>query len=118
MTTTSTTDSPDARPGTSADSRYAALPGRPGKVVAVHLSYASRADERGRRPASPSYFLKPSSSVAASGGVAERPVGTELLAFEGEVALVIGTPARRVGLDDAWSHISWVTAANDLGLYD
>lgn len=101
-----------------ADPRFAALPCRPGKVVAVHLSYASRADQRGRRPAQPSYFLKPSSSVAASGGTVERPAGTELLAFEGEVALVIGTEARRVRVEDAWRHVGWVTAANDLGLYD
>lgn len=100
------------------DARFAALPRRPGKIVAVHLSYASRAEQRGRRPAHPSYFLKPSSSVAASGGTVERPLGTELLAFEGEVALVIGSPARRVALGDAWDHVAWVTAANDVGLYD
>ncbi|WP_347354881.1 fumarylacetoacetate hydrolase family protein [Intrasporangium sp.] len=102
----------------SADPRFAGLPGRPGKIVAVHLSYASRADQRGRRPAAPSYFFKPSSSVAASGGAIGRPAGTELLAFEGEIALVIGEPARRVPLADAWEHVAWVTAANDFGLYD
>ncbi|MGC5166576.1 fumarylacetoacetate hydrolase family protein [Luteimicrobium sp. DT211] len=100
------------------DPRFATLPGRPGKIIAVHLSYASRADQRGRRPAQPSYFLKPSSSVAAGGGTVERPAGTELLAFEGEVALVIGTEARRVAAATAWDHVGWVTAANDLGLYD
>ena len=98
--------------------RFAALGQRPGKIVAVHLSYASRAEQRGRRPAHPSYFLKPSSSVAASGGTVERPAGTELLAFEGEIALVIGTEARRVPLAEAWRHVGWVTAANDLGVYD
>lgn len=109
-----------ARPGTSADdaTRFGPLPCRPGKVLAVHLSYASRADQRGRRPAHPSYFLKPSSSIAVSGGVVERPAGTELLAFEGEVALVVGGTARRVDVADAWDHVAWVTAANDLGLYD
>ncbi|WP_404472858.1 fumarylacetoacetate hydrolase family protein [Microbacterium aerolatum] len=91
---------------------------RPGKIIAIHLSYASRADQRGRRPAHPSYFFKVSSSVAASGGTVERPAGTELLAFEGEIALVIGEPARNVSLEDAWSHVASVTAANDLGLYD
>ncbi|KJL47680.1 Homoprotocatechuate catabolism bifunctional isomerase/decarboxylase [Microbacterium hydrocarbonoxydans] len=91
---------------------------RPGKIIAIHLSYASRADQRGRRPAHPSYFFKPTSSLGVSGGTVERPAGTELLAFEGEIALVIGTAARRVSLDDAWSHVGWVTAANDLGLYD
>lgn len=101
-----------------ADKRFAALPARPGKIVAIHLSYASRADQRGRRPQHPSYFFKPSSSVAASGSTAERPQGTELLAFEGEIALVIGRPARRVPLDQAWEHVAWVTAADDFGLYD
>jgi 2-keto-4-pentenoate hydratase/2-oxohepta-3-ene-1,7-dioic acid hydratase in catechol pathway/regulator of RNase E activity RraA len=91
---------------------------RPGKIIAIHLSYASRADQRGRRPASPSYFFKPASSVASSGGTVERPAGTELLAFEGEIALVIGTAARRVPLGEAWAHVGAVTASNDLGLYD
>jgi 5-oxopent-3-ene-1,2,5-tricarboxylate decarboxylase / 2-hydroxyhepta-2,4-diene-1,7-dioate isomerase len=100
------------------DPRFAALGARPGKIVAVHLAYASRADQRGRRPAHPSYFLKPSSSVAASGATIERPAGTELLAFEGEIALVIGEPARRVGIDGAWRHVAAITAANDFGLYD
>lgn len=113
--TSATNTNPAASPQ---DPRSGLLPQSPGKIVAVHLSYASRADQRGRRPEQPSYFLKPSSSLAATGGVVERPAGTELLAFEAEIALVIGTPARRVGIDAAWDHIAWVTAANDLGLYD
>jgi len=90
----------------------------PGKIIAVHLSYASRAAQRGRTPASPSYFLKPSSSLSASGSTVERPAGTELLAFEGEIALVIGEPAHRVSANEAWNHVAWVTASNDWGLYD
>ena len=101
-----------------ADATPEGLPGRPGKIIAVHLSYASRADQRGRRPAHPSYFLKPSSSVSGTGGTIERPAGTELLAFEGEIALVIGTAAKHVTLEEAWRHVAWVTASNDFGLYD
>lgn len=100
------------------DPRFAALGDRPGKIVAVHLAYTSRADQRGRRPAAPSYFFKPSSSLAPSGAEIVRPAGTELLAFEGEIALVIGEPARWVTPDAAWSHVASVTAANDFGLYD
>ncbi|OWP21833.1 hypothetical protein CBF90_09055 [Microbacterium sp. AISO3] len=92
--------------------------GRPGKIIAVHLSYASRAAQRGRTPAAPSYFLKASSSIAGTGGTVERPPGTELLAFEGEIALVIGRDARHVTLAEAWDHVAAVTAANDLGVYD
>ena len=90
---------------------------RPGKVIAVHLNYRSRAEQRGRFPSFPSYFLKPATSVAGSGSI-ERPVGAELLAFEGEIALVIGRPARRVDPEQARAAIAAVTAANDFGLYD
>ncbi|MCU1409861.1 MAG: hypothetical protein JWR04_568 [Rhodoglobus sp.] len=90
----------------------------PGKVIALHLNYPSRIAQRGRTPAQPSYFIKPSTSVSESGTPIERPAGTELLAFEGEVALVIGTAARRVSPAEGWSHVASVTAANDFGVYD
>ena len=67
----------------------------PGKIIAVHLNYPSRIAQRGREPQFPSYFFKPASSLAPTGGTVERPAGTELLAFEGEVALVIGEPVAR-----------------------
>ena len=91
-------------------------PPRPGKVIAVHANYRSFAAERGGQPDAPSYFLKPSSSVAASGGEVERPPDADRLTCEGEVALVIGTVARRVPREQAWASVGWVTAANDLGL--
>lgn len=92
------------------------------KVIAVHINYPSRAAQRGRTPQQPSYFLIPSSSLAlgtaGAPGTVERPAGCELLGYEGEIALIIGKSARRVGLEDAWSHVEWVTASNDLGVYD
>src|SRR5688572_11985541 len=99
------------------DDVTALLGARPGKVIAVHLNYPSRAAQRGRTPAQPSYFLKPATSLTGSGTL-ERPAGCELLAFEGEIALIIGQTARRVAPQDGWSHVAGVTAANDLGVYD
>ena len=90
----------------------------PSKIVAVHVSYRSRAMERGSLPPWPSYFLKPPNTVAASGDPVARPPGCELLAFEGEVALIIGRRATRVSPREAWSYVGWVTAANDFGVYD
>lgn len=90
----------------------------PGKIIAVHLNYPSRIAQRGRTPAFPSYFFKPASSLAPTGGTIERPAGTELLAFEGEIALVIGKTARWVSPEAGWGYVSQVTAANDFGLYD
>src|SRR3984957_4986858 len=88
------------------------------KVGARPFTSRSRAMERGRLPLWPSYFLKPPSTLAADTSPVRRPPGCELLAFEGEVALVIGTRATRVSPADAWSHVRWVTAANDFGVYD
>ncbi|MGX4761426.1 fumarylacetoacetate hydrolase family protein [Corynebacterium minutissimum] len=94
------------------------LPVKPGKMIAVHVAFESRAAQRGRWPKAPSYFLKATSTLAESGQVVQRPAGTELLAFEGEIALIIGTPARHVSLEEAWKHVAYVTASNDIGLYD
>ncbi|WP_426300790.1 fumarylacetoacetate hydrolase family protein [Arthrobacter sp. R-11] len=92
------------------------------KVIAVHINYPSRAAQRGRTPEQPSYFLKPASSLAlgstSNPGTVERPAGCELLGYEGEIALIIGRNARRVSPEDAWGHVEWVTASNDLGVYD
>ena len=96
----------------------AALERVPGKVVAVHVSYRGRAAERGTMPRRLSDPLKPSSSLAESGEEVARPPGCELLAFEGEVALVIGRRARRVSRAQAWDHVAFITAANDFGVYD
>ena len=91
---------------------------RPGKIIALHLNYPSRAAQRGRVPQQPSYFLKPSTSFGPSGSTVERPAGTELLGFEGEIALIIGRPTRRVSPEEGWAAVSGVTAGNDFGLYD
>jgi 2-keto-4-pentenoate hydratase/2-oxohepta-3-ene-1,7-dioic acid hydratase in catechol pathway/regulator of RNase E activity RraA len=94
------------------------VPPAPSKIVAVHSSYRSRAMERGSLPAWPSYFLKPPSTLAADGDPVLRPPGCELLAFEGEVALIIAARATRVTPQAAWEHVGWVTAANDFGVHD
>ena len=90
----------------------------PTKIIAVHLNYRSRAAERGRYPAEPSFFLKPPSSLSWSGRDLVRPRGTALSAFEGEIALVLGRRAQRVSREDALDHVAAVTAANDFGVHD
>ncbi|MFT2017548.1 fumarylacetoacetate hydrolase family protein [Streptomyces sp. 796.1] len=91
---------------------------QPSKIIAVHLNYPCRAKERGRIPKQPSYFLKPPSSLAGTGDALVRPADCELMSFEGEIALVIGRRAHRVSPEQGWSHVAWVTAANDAGAYD
>jgi 5-oxopent-3-ene-1,2,5-tricarboxylate decarboxylase / 2-hydroxyhepta-2,4-diene-1,7-dioate isomerase len=90
---------------------------RPTKVIAVHLNYRSRAEQRGRLPSEPSYFLKPPSSIS-DGGPVERPRGAELLAYEGEVAVIVGARVREAPHDEAQAAIGWYAAANDFGVHD
>ena len=89
----------------------------PTKVIAVHLNYHSRAAQRGRTPSEPSYFLKPVSSLSPGGDVV-RPQGAELLAYEGEIAVIIGRPVRGVSPEEALAHIGWFAPANDFGVHD
>jgi len=88
-----------------------------GKVIGVHLNYHSRAAQRGRTPTEPSYFLKPTTSLSGGGDIV-RPRGTELLAFEAEIAVIIGTRARDVRPEEAARFIGWYAPANDFGLHD
>jgi 2-keto-4-pentenoate hydratase/2-oxohepta-3-ene-1,7-dioic acid hydratase in catechol pathway/regulator of RNase E activity RraA len=90
---------------------------RPGKVIGVHLNYHSRAAQRGRVPTEPSYFIKATSALSGGGDVV-RPQGTELLTFEAEIAVIIGTRARNVTPEEAGRHIGWYAPANDFGLHD
>jgi 5-oxopent-3-ene-1,2,5-tricarboxylate decarboxylase/2-hydroxyhepta-2,4-diene-1,7-dioate isomerase len=90
----------------------------PSKIIAVHVNYRSRAAERGISPTAPSYFLKPPSSLASTGSPIVRPQGCELLTYEGEIAIVIGTRARGVTRAGAMRHIAFYAAANDAGVHD
>ncbi len=94
-------------------------PPSPSKIIAIHLNYRSRVQQRGGRlPDAPSYFLKPVSSLAGDGDPVERPQGTELLTFEGEIAVIVSRRARRVSPEEGASYLGWVAPANDIGLYD
>ena len=90
---------------------------RPSKIVAVHLNYRSRAEQRGRVPSEPSYFLKPPSSLS-DGGPVVRPQGTELLAYEGEIAVILGAAVRDASVAEAEAAIGWYAPANDFGAHD
>jgi 5-oxopent-3-ene-1,2,5-tricarboxylate decarboxylase / 2-hydroxyhepta-2,4-diene-1,7-dioate isomerase len=93
-------------------------PPAPTKIIAVHLNYHSRAEQRGFVPDVPSYFMKPVSSLARSGDPVMRPRGTHLLGVEGEIAAIIGRRARHVAPEEGADHVGWFAPANDVGLYD
>ena len=90
----------------------------PTKIIAVHVNFRSRAQQRGQSPQVPSYFMKPVSSLGRSGDPVVRPRGTQLLGIEGEIAAIIGRRARHVAPEDGLAHVGWFAPANDVGLFD
>jgi 5-oxopent-3-ene-1,2,5-tricarboxylate decarboxylase / 2-hydroxyhepta-2,4-diene-1,7-dioate isomerase len=94
-------------------------PVTPSKILAVHLTYASRVDEyAARRPPEPSYFLKPPSALNGHRGELRRPRGARFLNYEGELAVVIGRRMHGVPEDQVLDHVAGYAPANDVGLHD
>jgi 5-oxopent-3-ene-1,2,5-tricarboxylate decarboxylase/2-hydroxyhepta-2,4-diene-1,7-dioate isomerase len=95
-------------------------PVTPGKILATHLTYRSRAEEyrMARLPSEPSYFMKPPSSLSAHMEPVVRPAGCRFLNYEGEVAVVIGRRCRDVRVEDALGYVAGYTVANDWGVHD
>ena len=101
-----------------AEAHYLA-PAEPTKILAVHLTYASRVDEyAARRPPAPSYFMKPPTTLNGHRGEVRRPTGTRFLNYEGELAVVVGERMHGVGMDRVLDHVAGYTCANDVGLHD
>ena len=92
----------------------------PGKILATHLTYRSRAEEykMARMPSEPSYFMKPPSSLSGHLAPVYRPPGCRFLNYEGEVAVVIGRRCHRVGVEEALDYVGGYTVANDWGVHD
>jgi 2-keto-4-pentenoate hydratase/2-oxohepta-3-ene-1,7-dioic acid hydratase in catechol pathway len=93
----------------------------PSKIVGVGLNYASHAKEfgSGDLPQEPLLFLKPSTSVIGSGDPIPLHPASEQVDFEGELAVVIGRLAHRVGTPEEAAHsILGYTCGNDVTLRD
>jgi 2-keto-4-pentenoate hydratase/2-oxohepta-3-ene-1,7-dioic acid hydratase in catechol pathway len=91
----------------------------PSKVVAIGRNYAAHAAELGNEvPANPLIFMKPSTSVIGSGDVIRRPADSQNVHFEGELAVVIGRPAKDVPPERAGDVILGFTCANDVTARD
>jgi 2-keto-4-pentenoate hydratase/2-oxohepta-3-ene-1,7-dioic acid hydratase in catechol pathway len=94
-------------------------PCSPTKIVCVGRNYAEHAKEMGVDvPAEPTIFLKPSSSLIASGDAIVYPRLTERLDYEGEIGVVIGRRARHVKSADAAAYILGYTPVNDVTARD
>ena len=89
------------------------------KVLAVGKNYADHAAEfDGEVPPEPLIFLKPNTAVIGPGEPIVRPVFSQDVQFEGELAVVIGRICRKVPAELASQVIFGYTVANDVTARD
>ena len=118
-----TPDSPDVRYGPPSDASTPGVrllpPCAPTKIICVGRNYLEHARELGNEaPAEPLIFMKPPSSLIASGDAIVYPALSQRVDFEGELGLVIGDRARNVSREDALDYVLGFTIVNDVTARD
>jgi 2-keto-4-pentenoate hydratase/2-oxohepta-3-ene-1,7-dioic acid hydratase in catechol pathway len=92
---------------------------RPSKIVCVGRNYMAHAAEFGHEvPEDPLLFLKPSSALVGPGDPILIPPGVGRVDFEGEIGVLIGKEASRVGEDAAWEYVAGMLPLNDVTARD
>jgi 2-keto-4-pentenoate hydratase/2-oxohepta-3-ene-1,7-dioic acid hydratase in catechol pathway len=95
-------------------------PCQPQTIVAIGRNYAEHAAEQHAEvPQEPLIFLKPITSVIAAGEAIVYPSWvSQHVEYEGELAVVIGSPCYRVSEADALQYVRGYTIANDVTARD
>ena len=95
-------------------------PVEPPNILAIGRNYRAHIAETGARtPGEPLVFLKPTTSLLASGGEIILPGSApDEVDFEAELAIVVGRTARNVSERAALEHIFGYTCANDVSARD
>jgi 2-keto-4-pentenoate hydratase/2-oxohepta-3-ene-1,7-dioic acid hydratase in catechol pathway len=89
------------------------------KVVGIGLNYYDHADEMGQEaPEFPIVFIKPNTTVIGPGDAIQIPPVEGRIDLEGELAIVIGSIAKRVRAEDYADVVFGYTIANDVTARD
>jgi acylpyruvate hydrolase len=92
---------------------------QPRKIICVGLNYRPHVTETARElPAYPVLFTKFSASLTGPYSALELPSESAEVDYEGEIAMVIGRPGRRIARADALEHVAGYTVANDVSMRD
>ncbi|MBA2634246.1 MAG: fumarylacetoacetate hydrolase family protein [Chloroflexi bacterium] len=92
---------------------------QPGKIICVGLNYHDHCREQSIDPPPyPILFSKFANAVADPNGTVTRPIATEMLDLECELAVVIGRRASRIGREQARDVIFGYTILNDITMRD
>jgi len=91
----------------------------PGKIVCVGLNYQDHVVETGRdNTEQPAIFLRVAESQLGHRQPIIRPRESTHLDFEAEIAVIIGTPGRRISQQNAFKHIAGYSCYNDGSVRD
>jgi 2-keto-4-pentenoate hydratase/2-oxohepta-3-ene-1,7-dioic acid hydratase in catechol pathway len=93
---------------------------RPGKIVCVGINYRTRPGEyqRSEPPAYPSLFFRTPAAQVGHLEPLRRPPESTQFDYEGEIALVIGRPGRRIAEAKALSHVAGYACFNEGSVRD
>lgn len=87
---------------------------KPDKILCVGLNYREHQEETGRGgEANPTIFVRFAAAQVAHNEAMVRPKESNTLDFEGEIALVIGKPARRIAKENWPDYIAGFSCYND-----
>lgn len=94
-------------------------PVEPSKILCVGRNYVEHAREHAVEvPEVPLLFLKPPSSLIATGGTIQLPPQSQQVEHEAELAVVIGRRGRWIAAEDALGHVLGYSIANDVTARD
>ncbi len=92
---------------------------RPPKIIAIGLNYRAHAEETGAEiPEAPVVFTKQSTCASGPFDDVFRPPESDLLDYEGELAIIIGKRCRRVARNRAPDVIAGYSIMNDVSVRD
>ncbi len=92
---------------------------KPDKILCAGINYKAHQEETGREPtAQPTLFTRFAASQMGHGEPMLRPRESERLDFEGEIALIIGRPGRRISKSSALAHVAGFAPYNDGSVRD
>lgn len=100
---------------------YAPFLPAPEKIICVGVNYRNRNEEYrdgSELPKYPSLFLRAATSFVGHDAPLVRPRESEQLDYEGELAIIIGKPGRRIAQEQALGHIAGLTLVNEGTLRD
>lgn len=91
----------------------------PGKIICVGHNYREHILEMGRPiPEIPVVFAKYTNTIIANGDDIPKPILSDHLDYEGELALVVGKKGRHIAKEEAMSYVAGYMVVNDITVRD